>query len=81
MANLASRGQLLTLPNSQVYTLTDSSVTMIIFNWKQSIFAERRLRQALSLSLDAPERIRMNLGADFAYADSPYSPGSSIYRS
>ncbi|MCY3978959.1 MAG: ABC transporter substrate-binding protein [Chloroflexi bacterium] len=80
LANLASRGQLLTLPNSQVYTLTDSSVTMIIFNWKQSIFAERRLRQALSLSLDAPERIRMNLGAEFAYADSPYSPGSSVYR-
>ena len=80
MANLASRGEMLTLPNSRVYTQTDSSVTMILFNWKESIFAERRLRQALSLSLDVPALVRRNLGADVAYADSPYSPGSSVYR-
>lgn len=79
LANLASRGEMLTLPNSRVYTQTDSSVAMIIFNWKESIFAERRLRQALSLSLDVPELVRKNLGAEVAYADSPYPPGSSVY--
>ncbi len=80
LANLAPRDVLLTLPNSRVYTQTDSSVAMIIFNWKTSIFAERRLRQALSFSLDAPEIVRKNLGADVAYADSPYAPGTSVYR-
>ena len=80
LANLASRGELLTLPNSRVYTQTESSVTMILFNWKQSIFAERRLRQALSLSFDAPALVQRNLGAEVAYADSPYSPGSSVYQ-
>ena len=80
LANLAPRGEILTLPNSQVYTQTASSIAMIIFNWKETIFAERRLRQALSLSLDAPELIRKNLGAEVAYADSPYAPGSSVYR-
>ena len=80
LANLDSRSEMLTLPNSRVYTQTDSSVAMILFNWRESIFAERRLRQALSLSLDAPELIRKNLGAEVAYADSPYTPGSSVYR-
>lgn len=80
LAQLASRGQLLTLPNSQVYTQTDASVVMIIFNWKEMSFAERRLRRALSLSLDRPELLRKHFGADVAYADSPYAPGSSLYR-
>lgn len=80
LANLASRGAMLTLPKSRVYTQTESSVTMILFNWKESVFAERRLRQALSLSLDVPELVRKNLGAEVAYADSPYPPGSSVYR-
>ncbi len=80
LANLDSRSEMLTLPNSRVYTQTDSSVAMILFNWRESIFAERRLRQALSLSLDVPELIRKNLGAEVAYADSPYTPGSSVYR-
>lgn len=80
LANQASRGELLALPNSRVYTQTISSVTMILFNWQESIFAERRLRQALSLSLDVPALIRKNLGAEVAYADSPYSPGSSVYQ-
>ena len=80
LANLASRSELLTLPSSQIYTQTDSSVALIMFNWKETIFAERRLRQALSLSLDVPELLRKNLGAEVAYADSPYAPGSSVYR-
>ena len=42
-------------------------------------FAERRLRQALSLSLDVPELVARHLGAEVAYADSPYTPGSSVY--
>lgn len=80
LADLATRAELLALPNSRVYTQTDSSVTMILFNWKESIFAERRLRQALSLSLDLPALVRKNLGTAVAYADSPYAPGSSVYR-
>ena len=80
LANLVPRDVLLALPNSQIYTQTDSSVAMLIFNWKETIFADRRLRQALSLSLDVPELIRKSLGADVAYADSPYAPGSSVYR-
>jgi peptide/nickel transport system substrate-binding protein len=80
LANLAPRGEILTLPNSGIYTQTDSSVAMIIFNWNETIFAERRLRQALSLSLDVPDLIRQHLSAEVAYADSPYAPGSSVYR-
>lgn len=80
LAGFASRAELLALPNSQVYTQTDASVVMIIFNWKAMSFAERRLRRALSLSLDAPELARQHFGAAVAYADSPYAPGSSVYR-
>jgi len=79
LANVAQRDRLLTLPNSRVYTQVAPSIGMLIFNWKEVPFAERRLRQALSLSLDLPELVRKHLGADVTYADSPYSPGSSVY--
>ncbi len=79
LANIAPRDQLLALPGSQIYTQVAPSTVMLIFNWKETHFVERRLRQALSLSLDAPELIARRLGATVAYADSPYTPGSSIY--
>ena len=79
LANLAPRDQLLDLPHSQVYTQVAPSIVMLIFNWKETSFAERRLRQALSLSLDVPALVARRLGAEVAYADSPYTPGSSVY--
>ena len=79
LANIAPRDELLSLLNNRVYTQVNSSIVMLIFNWKEAAFSERRLRQALSLSLDLPELVRKNLGADVTYADSPYTPGSSVY--
>ena len=80
LANIAARGQLLALPNGRVHTAADASVVMLVFNWKEAQFAERRLRQALSLSLDTTAMIQ-RLAADITHADSPYTPGSSVYRS
>ena len=80
LANVAPRNQLLALPHSRVYTQVAPSIVMLIFNWKEAGFAERRLRQALSLSLDVPESVGTRLGAAVTYADSPYTPGSSVYR-
>jgi peptide/nickel transport system substrate-binding protein len=79
LANIAARERLLVLPSSRVYTQVDSSAAMLIFNWKETPLAEKRLRQSLSLSLDVPELVQKHLGADVAYADSPYPPSSSIY--
>lgn len=81
LADVAPRDQLLSLPRSRVHTVSDASVVMLIFNWKEAIFAERRLRQALSLSLDLPAMIGRLGVADLTYADSAYTPGSSVYRS
>lgn len=79
LANIGPRDSLLALPASRVYTQADSSVAMLIFNWKEAAFAERRLRQALSLALDLPAMISNHLGSAVTYADSPYPPGSSVY--
>ncbi len=81
LAKVAPRERLLTLPGSRVLTATESSLATLIFNWKEPPFAERRLRQALSLSLDLPKLIETLARADVTYADSPYTPGASIYRS
>lgn len=81
LANVLPRDQLLTLPNSRVYTQVAPTIVMLIFNWKEAQLAERRVRQALSLSLDAPNLVRSHLGAAVTYADSPYTPGSSVYLS
>ena len=79
LANIAPREQLLTLPSSRVFTQIAPSIAMLIFNWEEAQLAERRLRQALSLSLDVPALTAKHLGADATYADSPYTPGSSVY--
>ncbi|MCY4463967.1 MAG: ABC transporter substrate-binding protein [Chloroflexi bacterium] len=79
LATIVPREQLLTLPEANVYTQVESAVTMLIFNWQESPFAERRMREALSLSLDVPTLIAQTLGSDATYADSPYPPGFSAY--
>lgn len=79
LSNVAPRDQLLDLPLSRVYTQVAPAIVTLIFNWKETHFAERRLRQALSLSLDVRELVATQLGADATYADSPYTPGSSVY--
>ena len=66
-------------PNSQVYRQVESSLGILIFNWQTQPFEERRVRQAMSLSLDAPALIQAHFGTSATYADSPYSPGSAIY--
>ncbi|MDE2776873.1 MAG: ABC transporter substrate-binding protein [Chloroflexota bacterium] len=79
LANVAPRGRLLDLPNGQVYTQAAPAITMLIYNWNDARVAERRVRQALALSLDLPKLVHKHFGADVTYADSPYTPGSSIY--
>ena len=79
LANVAPREQLLTLPGASLYTQAESSVTMLIFNWQETPFAERQMRQALSLGLDVPTLIAQTLASEATYADSPYPPGFSAY--
>ena len=79
LANVATRARLLALPGGRVYTQVAPTIAMLIFNWNEARFAERRVRQALSLSLDAPELLRKHLGDAVTYADSPFTPGSSVY--
>ncbi len=80
LANIAPRTQLISLPESQVYTQVDSMLHLLIFNWNDPRFTEKRLRQALALSLDVPALVEAHLGSNATYADSPYAPGSSIYQ-
>lgn len=79
LANAAPRGRLLNLPNTRVYTQVAPSIVMLIFNWNDARIAERRVRQALALSLDLPKLVPKHFSADVTNADSPYTPGSSIY--
>jgi len=83
LANLASRDQLLLLPNSQVYTQVESSLGILIFNWdadEGNDFANRRVRQALSLGLDQHALVQRHLTSNAAFADSPFIPGSWAYQ-
>ena len=79
LANVAPRGPLLELPNGRVYTQVAPEITMLIFNWDDARVAEWRVRQALALSLDLPALVNKHFSADVTYADSPYTPGASIY--
>lgn len=79
LANVAPREKLLTLPGASLYTQAEPSVVMLIFNWQETPFAERQMRQALSLGLDVPTLITQTLASDATYADSPYPPGLSAY--
>lgn len=79
LANVAPREQLLKLPSGRLYTQAESSLAILIFNWDEAPFADRHIRQALSLGLDVPPLIARTLGSSAIYADSPYPPASSAY--
>ena len=79
LANIAPRESLLSLPQSQILTQVNSSLFVLIFNWRDRPFSDRKIRQALSLSLDVPSLTERQLGSSATYADSPYTPGSSVY--
>lgn len=84
LANVAARSQLMFLPESRTYTQVEPEVTMLIFNWQAddlAVFADRRVRQALSLGLNQTEIIERHLATDAAFADSPLIPGSWAYQS
>ena len=80
LANIATIEQILSLPQSQHYTQVESTLGILVFNWTDTAFEERRVRQALSLSLDVPDLVQAHFGAEATYADSPYVPGSSVYQ-
>ncbi len=79
LANVAPREQLSQLPNAQLHTQAQSSLAMLIFNWDERLFAERRIRQAMSLSLDLPRLITQIFAEGATYADSPYPPSLAAY--
>ena len=78
LAGLAP-GEIDALTNSQVYRQVESTLGILIFNWQTQPFAERRARQAMSLSLDAPALIQAHFGSSATFADSPLVPGSAAY--
>ena len=83
LANVASRGKLMSLPNSQTYTQVQPSLSILIFNWDDSdekIFADRRTRQALALGLDQQQLVQRHFASNAAFADSPFVPGSWAYQ-
>ena len=71
---------LLSLPQSRHFRQALSQLGVLIFNWNERPFAERRVRQALALSLDLPHLAQKHFGATAVHADSPYILGSSVYQ-
>lgn len=83
LANITSRAQLLTMPDARVYTQLDPALTMLIFNWDEGdkrFFTERRVRQALSISLDRQAIIEQYFANESLVADSPLILGSWAYQ-
>jgi peptide/nickel transport system substrate-binding protein len=83
LANVTSRTELRFLPDSRIYTQVEPDVAMLLFNWQaddRNVFADRRVRQALSLGLNQAEIIERYLATDSTPADSPLIPGSWAYR-
>ena len=84
LANAAARGRLMALPNSQVYTQIEPSLYILIFNWADNdvgkIFADRRIRQALSLGLAQAELVQKHFVSNAVFANSPFIPGSWAYQ-
>jgi len=71
------------LPDSRVYTQVEPDVTLLIFNWQaddRNVFADRRVRQALSFGTNQIEIVQRHLATDSAFADSPLIPGSWAYQ-
>ena len=84
LANAAARGELMTLPNSQVYTQVEPSLCILILNWADNdygkVFADRRVRQALSLGLNQQELVQRHFASNAAFADSPFILGAWAYQ-
>lgn len=71
---------LLSLPQSQHFRQAQSQLGVLIFNWNDRPFEERRARQALALSLDSHRLTQSHFGSAAIHADSPYILGSSVYQ-
>ena len=84
LANAAPRRELMTLPYSRVYTQVEPSLYILILNWADNdhgeVFADRRVRQALSLGLDQQALAQSHFASNAAFADSPLVPGSWAYQ-
>ena len=80
LANLGSRDELLSLPQARLHTSIDSTLQILIFNWRERAFADRRLRRALALSLNQMELVAARLADQAIVADSPLIPGMSVYQ-
>jgi len=83
LANVAPRSELLFLPNSRIYTQVEPDVTMLIFNWQaddRQVFADRRIRQALSFGLNQADIVERHTANNATFADSPLIPGSWAYQ-
>lgn len=72
--------RLLSFPQSRHYRQALSELGILIFNWNDRPFEERRVRQALALSLDLPRLAQSHYGTTAVFADSPYILGSSAYQ-
>lgn len=77
LANIAPRAELLSLPGARLYTSLEPSVQMLIFNWNNPVFTDRRMRRALALSLNPADWLAPGQAH---YADSPLMPGMSVYQ-
>ncbi|MDE2857864.1 MAG: ABC transporter substrate-binding protein [Chloroflexota bacterium] len=81
LANIGSRADLLGLPGARLHTSIDSTVKILIFNWEEPAFANRRMRRALALGLDQTALVEARLAGEASYADSPLIPGMPVYQS
>lgn len=80
LANIGTRPQMLLLPHGRLHTGVDPSLRILIFNWEVPLFADRRVRRALALSLDQMALVETRLGGQALYADSPLVPGMPVYQ-
>lgn len=80
LANIGSRADLLGLPRARLYTSVDSTMRILIFNWEEQAFSDRRMRRALTLGLNQPALVETRLAGQALYADSPLIPGMPVYQ-
>ncbi len=80
LANVGSREDLLSLPRARLHTNIDSTVQILIFNWEEPAFADRRMRRALALALDQVALVEAHVAGEAIYADSPLIPGMPVYQ-
>ncbi len=81
LANIGSREDLLSLPRARLHTSIDSTLQILIFNWEEPAFADRRMRRALALGLNQVTLVERRFAGEAIYADSPLIPGMPVYQS